>query len=72
MVRRAARLPVVFSAADVKGLLTHVDDRFLLVAQLLYGSGLSLMEALRLRVKDIDFKYEQVAVRDGKGAKVAS
>jgi len=67
--RRPARLPVVLSPRDEKKLLYHMDSRYLLVVQLLYGSGLRLMEALRLRVKDIDFEYGQIVVRDGKGAK---
>lgn len=67
--RRPVRMPVVLSSEEVARLLCHLDARFLLIVQLLYGSGLRLMEALRLRVKDIDFGYSQVVVRDGKGAK---
>jgi integron integrase len=67
--RKPARLPVVLSRQQVQILLNHVDGRFRLVVQLLYGCGLRLMEGLRLRVKDIDFEYSQIVVRDGKGNK---
>jgi site-specific recombinase XerD len=67
--RKPARLPVVLSHQQVQSLLNHVDGRFRLVIQVLYGCGLRLMEALRLRVKDIDFEYSQIIVRDGKGNK---
>jgi integron integrase len=67
--RRPATLPVVLSPQDVARLLCHMDGQFRLIAQLLYGSGLRLLEALRLRVKDIDFEYSQILVRDGEGAK---
>ena len=67
--RKPARLPVVLSRQEVQVLLNHVDGRFRLVVQLLYGCGLRLMEGLRLRVKDVDFEYMQIVVRDGKGAK---
>lgn len=67
--RKPARLPVVLSRQQVQILLNHVDGRFRLVVQLLYGCGLRLMEGLRLRVKDIDFEYSQIIVRDGKGNK---
>ena len=63
------RLPVVLSVAEVRTLLGHLDGQIGLIGQLLYGSGLRLMEALRLRVKDIDFAYSQIVVRDGKGHK---
>lgn len=67
--RQPAKLPVVLSQQKVAALLCQLDGRFRLVAQLQYGSGLRLMEALRLRVKDIDFDYSQIVVRDGKGKK---
>lgn len=50
-------------------MLAHLRGEHCLVANLLYGSGLRLMEALRLRVKDVNFSCQQVLVRDGKGAK---
>lgn len=67
--RRPARLPVVFSPAQTRILLSHMRGTHHLLAALLYGSGLRLMECVRLRVKDIDFEYGQIIVRDGKGQK---
>jgi integrase len=67
--RMPQRVPVVLSRREVQALLAEIDGPCHLVAQLLYGSGLRLMEALRLRVKDVDFEYAQVVVRDGKGQK---
>lgn len=67
--RKPKRLPVVFSRDEVNRLLAHLEGLHWLLAGLLYGSGLRLMECLRLRVKDIDFTYGQVTVRDGKGEK---
>ena len=63
------RLPVVFSRQEVKAVMAHLDGIHWLMAFLLYGSGLRLMECLRLRVKDVDFDYHQILVRDGKGEK---
>lgn len=67
--KRPERLPVVFTRTEVKQILAHLDGVQHLSASLLYGSGLRLMECLRLRVKDIDFEYRQITVRDGKGNK---
>ena len=67
--KRPARLPLVLTRAEVKAVLSHLKDTEWLMASLLYGAGLRLMECLRLRVKDIDFGYHQVVVRDGKGQK---
>lgn len=67
--KRPARVPVVLTEAEVKRLLAHLDGQNWLMASLLYGSGLRLMECVRLRVKDIDFEYRQIVVRDGKGNK---
>jgi integron integrase len=67
--RRPSHVPVVFSQDEVKAILTRLDGTPSLVTQLLYGSGLRLMEALRLRIKDIDFELNQIIVRDGKGQK---
>ena len=67
--RRPARLPVVLTAAEVKAVLARLEGDARLVATLLYGSGMRLMEALRLRVKDLDFALNQILVRDGKGQK---
>ncbi|HTS55805.1 MAG TPA: integron integrase [Burkholderiales bacterium] len=63
------RLPVVLTAAEVSALLSRMRGTPALVARLLYGSGLRLLEALRLRVKDVDFARREILVRDGKGAK---
>jgi integron integrase len=63
------RLPVVFSPSEVQAVLSRLTGVPWLMAMLLYGSGLRLMECLRLRVKDIDFSYRQITVRDGKGFK---
>jgi integron integrase len=67
--KRPERLPVVFTRLEVKQILSHLDGVHHLSASLLYGSGLRLMECLRLRVKDVDFEYRQIIVRDGKGSK---
>ncbi|WP_445769035.1 integron integrase [Rheinheimera sp.] len=63
------KLPVVLTKPEVKRLLTCVDPQYLLLAQLLYGSGLRLMEAVRLRVNAIDFDYLSLMVWHGKGGK---
>jgi integrase len=67
--QRAAHVPVVFSRAEVQSVLGQLEGIYRLMAQLLYGSGLRLMECVRLRVKDLDFTYHQITVRDGKGEK---
>ena len=67
--KRPARLPVVLTAAEVRTVLAHLEGRHRLMANLLYGAGLRLMECVRLRVKDLDFEYRQITVRDGKGQK---
>jgi integron integrase len=63
------RLPVVLSESEVRAVLNGLRGEYWLIASLLYGSGLRLMESLRLRVKDLNFPYLQILVRDGKGAK---
>jgi integron integrase len=67
--KRPAKLPIVLSAAEVRRVCGHLKGVERLMASLLYGSGLRLMECVRLRVKDVDFAYAQVMVRDGKGGK---
>jgi hypothetical protein len=67
--KRPERLPVVLSREEVDRLLNELIGVKALMAWLLYGSGLRLMECLRLRVKDIDFALGQIVVRDGKGQK---
>ena len=67
--KRPKRLPVVLSRDEVRRILIELEDPYLLIAKLLYGSGLRLMEALRLRYKDVDLGQVVIQVRDGKGAK---
>jgi integron integrase len=67
--RRPERLPTVFSREEVHAILARLEGCSQLVAGLLYGAGLRLMECLRLRVKDVDFARNQIMVRDGKGRK---
>ena len=68
--KRPARLPTVLSQPEVAALLSAIDDPELaLVARLLYGTGMRLMEAVRLRVKDVDFARREITVREGKGNK---
>lgn len=68
-VRRPARVPTVLSPGEVRRLLAAMSGTKWLMASLLYGAGLRLRECLKLRVKDVDFAYAQLVVRDGKGAK---
>lgn len=67
--KKPQRLPVVFRREEVRTLLSHLRGEMWLMASLLYGSGLRLMECLRLRVKDVDFPRLQITVREGKGNK---
>ncbi len=62
-------VPVVMTREEVATVISLMDGTAQLVAKLLYGSGLRIMEAVRLRVKDIDFQMKQVTVRSGKGDK---
>jgi len=67
--KRPLRLPVVLSKGEVMALLARLRGREALMAALLYGSGLRLMECVRLRVKDVDFVRGDLTVRNGKGGK---
>ena len=67
--KRPQRMPVVLTRDEAARLLSKMDGVPRLVAVLLYGSGLRLLEGLRLRVKDVDFGLDQILVRDGKGAR---
>jgi integron integrase len=67
--KRPRRVPTVLSQEEVRRLLAAMDGRPRLLASLLYGTGMRLMECLRLRVKDVDFGRSEVTVRDGKGGK---
>jgi site-specific recombinase XerD len=67
--RKPRRLPVVLSAREVRAVLERLEGTSGLVAGLLYGSGLRLLECLQLRVKDLDFEAHEIRLRDGKGRK---
>ncbi len=67
--RRPVRLPVVLTKEETHRLLSGLKGTPRLMAQLLYGTGMRLMECLRLRVKDIDFAQSKIEVHDGKGMK---
>jgi integron integrase len=67
--KRPKRLPVVLSPREVRLLLDQVEGVYGLMARLLYGTGMRLMECVRLRVQDVDFDYGRIVVRDGKGRK---
>ena len=66
---RPKRLPTVLDKSEAKRVIAHLRGDYWLIAGLLYGSGLRLMEALRLRVKDLDLYHHRIHVRDGKGSK---
>ncbi len=63
------RLPVVLTQEEIQRLFAHLQGQYWLMAALLYGSGLRLMECVRLRVKDLDFQHSAIVVRSGKGNK---
>lgn len=65
---RPKRIPTVLSRDEAKTVIARMEGIYKLMAQIMYGSGLRLMEVIRLRVKDIDFENRQIIVRDGKGA----
>jgi len=67
--KKASRVPIVLTKEEVKLIINQLSGTNWLIANLLYGAGLRLHEALRLRVKDVDFGFRQIVVRDGKGAK---
>jgi integron integrase len=67
--KRTTRLPVVLSREEVRRLLGGLEGTMSLIGRLLYGTGMRMMEAIRLRVKDVDFDRHQVIVREGKGSK---
>ncbi len=68
--KRSTRLPTVLTQQEVRGLLDQVDDPLLdLIVRLLYGTGMRLLEALRLRVKDVAFTRCEIVIREGKGSK---
>ena len=65
--KKPRKLPVVFSKAEVKEILSQLTGTYWIMANLLYGAGLRLNECLRLRIKDIDFQKNQITVRSAKG-----
>ena len=67
--KRPARLPVVLTREEVQAVLGRTEGTYGLMLRLLYGTGMRLMECVRLRVKDVDFSRAEIIVRDGKGAK---
>jgi len=67
--KREKRLPVVLTQTEVRRMLQNLDGVHWLIACVMYGSGLRLMESLRLRVKDLDFDHRAIYVRNGKGGK---
>ncbi|MGH7457645.1 MAG: integron integrase [Longimicrobiaceae bacterium] len=67
--KKPKRLPVVLTREEVAHVLAQLDGTHRLIASLLYGSGLRLLESLRLRTKDLGFRESQIVVRDGKGGK---
>jgi len=67
--KRPRRLPEVLTRTEVKAVLSAMNGDYRLMAEMMYGAGLRLMETLRLRVKDVDFGYSRITVRNGKGGK---
>jgi integron integrase len=67
--RRSRHVPTVLSAAEIRAILSKLDEPFRLCVHLMYGSGLRLMECVTLRVKDVDLDRREIVVRDGKGGK---
>lgn len=67
--KQSIRLPVVLTVEQIQSLLARLDGREWLMASLLYGTGMRLMECIRLRVKDVSFEKNEILVRDGKGGK---
>lgn len=65
--KKPKKLPVVFSKAEVKATLAQLSGTYWVMANLLYGSGLRLIECLRLRVKDVDFTYNVITIHEAKG-----
>ena len=63
------KIPTVLSQNEIDEFFTNISGNYKVMAGLMYGSGLRLMECVRLRVKDIDFNYNQIIVKDGKGNK---
>ncbi|MDQ3040273.1 MAG: integron integrase [Pseudomonadota bacterium] len=67
--KKPRRLPTVLARSEVQSMLAHMDGRPRMLACVLYGTGLRLLECLRLRIKDVDFARNEITVRNGKGGK---
>ncbi len=67
--KRPVRVPIIMTRTEVRKVLGVLHGRNWLAASILYGSGIRLIECLRLRIQDIDFEYLQITIRDGKGRK---
>lgn len=67
--KQPQRLPTVLTRTEVQAILVRMSGTYGLMANLLYGTGMRLMECVRLRVKDVDFERREILIRDGKGAK---
>jgi len=67
--KQPQRLPVVLTRSEVREVLARMKDMYGLMANMLYGTGMRLMECVRLRVKDVDFERSEILIRDGKGGK---
>lgn len=67
--RKEPRIPVVLAKEEIQKIIPLLDGVPALVVKILYGGGLRITEAVRLRVQDLDFAYKQITVRDGKGKK---
>lgn len=67
--KKPRRLPVVLSRDEVNRLISRLEGTHALMSRVLYGTGMRLMECVRLRVKDVDFDHREITVRDGKGGK---
>lgn len=68
-VKAPKRLPVVLNREEIQAILSRLNGTNWLIASLLYGTGMRIMECLRLRVQDIDMKRKEILIRDGKGFK---
>ncbi len=67
--KKPKKVPVVFTKPEIKMIINQLEGYKWIMAQLMYGAGLRVMECVRLRVKDVDFGYRQITVRSGKGNK---
>ena len=67
--KQSQRLPVVLTRSEVREVLARIKGMYGLMANMLYGTGMRLMECVRLRVKDVDFERGEILIRDGKGGK---